>query len=61
MIGKAHRILEPGPYWPDTGQAHTTWITFSVALAARDVAALRDSFRPAILFSNKVEASAGMT
>lgn len=30
--GCTHRTLDPGPYWPDTGHAQTTWRTSPVVL-----------------------------
>ncbi len=52
-----YRILEPGPYWPDTGQAHMTCITSSVLLAFAEslVVFLIDK-----ILDNKVGSSAGM-
>jgi hypothetical protein len=39
---RAYRILDPGPYWPETGHAHTTVRPLtSVELAARDVVSRR--------------------
>jgi len=31
---RTYKIREPGPYWPDTGQAHTTCKPLLVALDA---------------------------
>jgi hypothetical protein len=53
--GRAYSTLEPGPYWPDTGQAHTTckaWLVASVIAV---------SFRPTRVCSNGGKESAGMT
>jgi hypothetical protein len=61
-----HKTLEPGPYWPDTGQAHTTCKALLVALLVVFAAArenrekLVTSFRLTRVFSIDVEDSAGM-
>ena len=31
---RTYKALEPGPYWPDTGQAHTTCKALLVAFVA---------------------------
>ena len=33
---RTYRTLDPGPYWPDTGQAQTTWSGSPVLLTACD-------------------------
>jgi hypothetical protein len=52
--GEAYKSREPGPYCPDTGQAHTTCKASPVALVAGGFRAIR-------VFSSEAKGSAGMT
>lgn len=51
---RTYKTREPGPYWPDTGQAHTTCKALLVAFATV-------AFRSTRIFSSEVEESGGMT
>jgi hypothetical protein len=55
---RTYKTLEPGPYWPDTGQAHTTCKALLVAVTFVAVAV---AFRATRVSSSDVEESAGMT
>jgi hypothetical protein len=52
---RTYKTLEPGPYWPDTGQAHMT----CKALLLAFVGAV--AFRLTRVFSSEADESAGMT
>jgi hypothetical protein len=52
----AYKTLEPVPYWPDTGQAHTTCKALLVSFAAVVTAS-----RPTSAFSSEGEERTGMT
>jgi hypothetical protein len=55
-LKSTYKTLEPVPYWPDTGQAHTTCKALLAAFAAGVTA-----FRPTRVFSDEVEERTGMT
>ncbi len=54
-VESAYKTLEPVPYWPDNGQAHTTCKALPAASAAGVTA-----FRPTRVFSSEVEDRTGM-
>jgi hypothetical protein len=51
---ETYKTLEPGPYWPDTGHAHTTCNPLLVAFEVAASLMTR-------VFSNEGEGSTGMT
>jgi uncharacterized membrane protein len=55
---RTYKNLEPGPYCPDTGKAHTTCKALLVAFVAVAVAL---AFRATRVFSSSEVESAGMT
>ena len=57
-----YKALEPGPYWPDTGQAHMTCKALLVTFMAReDWEKLVAASRLTRVFSSGVKERTGMT